>query len=130
MFRAIALVTLIAIAVSAHAQSREDTTVLVEGHVFNLRTGTPIRGALVSPIPSPALDGTLTDENGFFSLEVDLAIYDSLAAQCRFQSRGEPEAISWSSSLLPTRVVNYLRRDLYLDVQRSAAQVHCLPPVV
>jgi hypothetical protein len=117
------------VAPAAHAQSREETTVLVEGHVFNLRTGTPIRGAFVFPIPDVAFDGPLTDANGFFSLEVDLAIYDSLVATCRFQSRGKPETTSLSSSLLPTRVVDYLRRDFYLDVQRSTAQVHCLAPV-
>jgi len=126
MIRAIVLASFVAIAVSAHAKSKEETTVLVEGHVFDLQTGTPIRNAFVFPIPSVAFDGPQTDANGFFSLEVDLAIYDSLVATCRFQSRGETAS---SSSVLPTRVVNYLRRDFYLDVRQDTTQVHCLPPV-
>ncbi len=129
MLRAITLASILIIGFVAHAQSREETTALVEGHVFNMRTGTPIRGALVSPIPSPALEGTLTDENGFFSLEVDLEVFDSLIAQCRFRSRRDGESIHSSTSSLPAFAVPYLRRDFYLDIQRSKTQVSCLPPV-
>ena len=143
MLRALVLASFIAIALSAHAQSieetGEETAVLVEGHVFNLRTGTPIRNALVCPFPSTAC-GEVTDENGFFSLVVDLAFHDSLVASCLFQSRGKSETTYRSMSSLPTidlpgrtlppPVGKYLRRDFYLDVQRSSAQVHCLGPIV
>jgi hypothetical protein len=134
MLRVIIFSSFLVIALSAHAQSIDEYPVLVEGHVFNLRTGTPIRNALVCPIPSTAC-GEVTDENGFFSLIMDLSGHDFLIAECRFESRGKPERTYRSESVLPhlfrprdgtpILVIEYLRRDFYLDVQRSSGQVHC-----
>ena len=70
MLRAIVLASCVVISASAYAQSREDRTVLVEGHVFNLRTGTPIQGALVRASTRPVGPSAVTDDNGFYSLEV------------------------------------------------------------
>ena len=134
MLRAIVFYSFIMIALSAHAQSIDEYPVLVEGHVFNLRTGTPIRDALVCPNASTAC-GEVTDESGFFSLIVDLATHDFLTAECRFESRGKPETTYRSGSVLPhlfrprdgtpILVIEYLRRDFYLDVQRNSEQVRC-----
>ncbi len=130
MLRYIVLATCIAVSVSAHAQSREDSIVLVEGHVFNLRTGTPIQGALVRVGSRPVAPTTVTDQNGFYSLEVDLEFHDSIVAHCRFQPRRGPEVTHTSSSSLPTLLVASLRRDFYLDVSRKAAPLRCLPAFI
>jgi hypothetical protein len=130
MLPTIVLASFVAIAVSAHAQSRDDHTVLVEGHVFNLRTGTPIQGALVRATTRPVVPTAITDENGFYSIEVDLEIHDSVNAQCRFQPRRGPEVTFTSSSPLPTLLVTSLRRDFYLEVRRMAAPIRCLPAIV
>ena len=153
MLRAIVLVSCIMISASAYAQSREDLdledfTVLVEGHVFNLRTHTPIQGALVRATTRPVAPSATTDANGFYSLEVDLEIHDSVNAQCRFQLQRGPEVTYASSSSLPALFVPTprrdfypssslsvlsvpsLRRDFYLDVRRVAEPIHCLPAIV
>lgn len=110
---------------------RADSIVLVEGHVFNLRSGTPIQGALVRATARPVAPSTLTDENGFYSLEVNLGIHDFVNAQCRIERRRDGTSTTYSSSSpLPTLDVDHLRRDFYLDVQKRAEPIRCLPAIV
>lgn len=93
----------------------------VEGHVFNKRTGIPLKGAVVrvfenvtvGPLPIELASG-VTDANGFYQFEVDQflgfpAIIEVVCETATGQIGGR------SSAILREGLI---RRDLYLAARR------------
>ncbi len=129
--------SLAAIPILAHAEPT-----FLEGHVFNKRTGVPLRNAFVviqTEIPLPVADcngcsrflGDLTDSNGFYSFEfseteVDLLAADrsiGITASC-VVSPEDSRTVGFSSPLVLRP--GTLRRDLYIDASRRRFFTRCL----
>ena len=131
------VVTTLLVLLGPRVASSEDGFLYVEGHVFNARTPTPLRGVQVSafapldeistPESGPApIARSVTDQNGFFQLRVRNA--DSLRSESLYlhalcvvtDADGEfIAAAGGSAEAHPVEAERILRRDIYLELPRS-----------
>ncbi len=122
-----------ALALFALPAAAQVYTAVVEGTVFNLRTGVPLAGAEVQiqgnvasppgfPSPSNVVAQTRSDYNGFYALEVR-TLSEPMGLQA-FCATPKGRVIGGQTRTVLREGVN--RRDLYVDVGWARAFRECL----
>jgi hypothetical protein len=107
--------------------------VLIEGHVFNKRTGVPLEGAIIAvatpglglPIITPG--SPRTDTNGFYSIVIDNDSFFDLFAICNFEAANEAPRSARSHAIINAFGRAELRRDFYIDARSNRRFAKCDP---
>ena len=130
------LLTALILCLSLLATPSLADSIFVEGHIRDLRSGVPIRGASVSLTdprsasthfpPETVGKAVITDDSGFFSIELleeDLyrEVLDILASCMTRRGIRQTDRLTQRVVLRPGTI----RRDLYIDAFRSRRNRTC-----
>jgi hypothetical protein len=109
--------------------------VLIEGHVFNKRTGVPLEGAIIA-VATPGLglpritpESPRTDTNGFYSIVINNDHFFDLFAICNFETENGDPRSARSHAIINAFGRAELRRDFYVDARPNRRFTKCDPQI-